>query len=51
MAFTSMKTVKVDFDWDNPSVEENFGHIQSEWGNGADKKDPEIIFAYKMKWE
>jgi len=27
-----MKTMFVEWNWDNPSIEENNGHNQSEWG-------------------
>ena len=44
-----METVDVEFDWDKPSVKENNGHNQSEWGI----RTPDTIFnkAYKMRWE
>ncbi len=47
-----VKPIKVDFDWEHPSLEENYGHTQSEWGESIpnDKKSP-IIYSYKMKWE
>lgn len=49
---TSVESVKADFDWEHPSIEENYGHTQSEWGTiPNNKKDPKIIFSYKMKWE
>lgn len=44
-----METTKVKFDWDNPSISENKGHNQSEWG--IRKSDTQFIIAYKMKWE
>ena len=43
-----MEPVKVKFDWDNPSIIENKGHNQSEWGM---KKTTHKIITYKMKWE
>ena len=48
-----MKSVKVVLDWEHPSIEENYGHTQSEWGKSIpnNKKDPSVIYAYKMKWE
>jgi hypothetical protein len=48
-----VKTVKVDFDWEHPSIEENHGHTQSEWGKSIsdNKKESFVIYAYKMKWE
>lgn len=42
-----MEPVKVKFDWDNPSIVENKGHNQSEWG----RKPKNTITAYKMSWE
>ena len=27
-----MEPIKVKFDWENPSIIENKGHNQSEWG-------------------
>ena len=41
------------FNWDHPSIEENYGHTQSEWGRyvSKDKKKSVVICAYKMKWE
>ncbi len=31
----------------------NYGHTQNEWGKpiADNKKEPSIIFTYKMKWE
>ena len=49
----SVKPEKVKFDWEHPSIEENYGHTQSEWGKSItnNKKEPFVIYAYKMKWE
>lgn len=48
-----MKPVKVEFDWEHPSIEENYDHTQSEWGKSIsnNKKYRPVIYAYKMKWE
>jgi hypothetical protein len=48
-----VESVKVKFDWVHPSVDENYGHTQSEWGKSIPntKKVPFVIYAYKMKWE
>ena len=48
-----MESVKVGFDWEHPSVEENYGHTQSEWGKSIsnDKKKSTIIFSYKIRWK
>ena len=48
-----MEHVKVKFDWEHPSIDEHYGHTQSEWGNHHSKykKDPIVICAYKMNWE
>ena len=48
-----VESVKVEFDWVHPSVDENYGHTQSEWGKSIPntKKVPFVIYAYKMKWE
>ncbi|WP_179371057.1 hypothetical protein [Nitrosopumilus ureiphilus] len=48
-----MKPVKVKFDWEEPSIEENYGHTQNEWGNSVsnNKKDSFVIYSYKMAWE
>ena len=35
-----MKTTFVKWNWDNPSIEENNGHTQSEWGLPSTKKNP-----------
>ena len=45
--------VQMKFNWDHPSIEENYGHTQSEWGRyvSRDKKKSSVICAYKMKWE
>ncbi|WP_016939339.1 MULTISPECIES: hypothetical protein [Nitrosopumilus] len=42
-----MEPVKVKFDWDKPSLIENNGHNQGEWG----QKPKTRITAYKMSWE
>lgn len=34
-----MKTRFIEWNWDNPSIEENNGHNQSEWGFEAKKKN------------
>ncbi len=49
----NVKPVKVSLDWEHPSIEENYGHTQSEWGKSIsnNKKDPSVIYSYKMKWE
>jgi hypothetical protein len=48
-----VESVKVEFDWAHPSVDENYGHTQSEWGKSIPntKKVPFVIYTYKMKWE
>jgi len=33
-----MKTRFVEWKWDIPSIEENNGHNQSEWGLSSEKK-------------
>lgn len=43
-----MEPVKVKFDWNNPSIIENKGHNQSEWGK---RKPNSTITAYKIRWE
>ena len=49
----NVKPVKVEFDWEHHSIDENNGHTQSEWGNHVPsiRKEPSIIYSYKMKWE
>jgi len=34
-----MKTITVKWNWDNPSIEGNNGHNQSEWGLPPKKKN------------
>jgi len=34
-----MKTKDVKWNWDNPSIEGNYGHNQSEWGLPSTKKN------------
>lgn len=48
-----MESIKVEFDWKKPSIDENYGHTQSEWGKSIsyNKKAPCVVYAYKMKWE
>ena len=48
-----MKPVKVEFNWEHPSIEENHGHTQSEWGKPMldNKNESSVIYSYKMKWE
>lgn len=48
-----VKPVKVEFNWEHPSIEENHGHTQSEWGKPIlnNKKESSVIYSYKMKWE
>lgn len=36
-----MKTKIVEWNWENPSIKENNGHNQSEWGTPEKKKIPE----------
>ena len=36
-----MKTKMVEWNWDNPSIQENSGHNQSEWGTQEKKKKTE----------
>ena len=49
----NMNPENIKFDWAHPSIEENYGHTQSEWGKPLknNKKEPFVIYAYKMKWE
>lgn len=43
-----METVDVKFDWSSPSIKENKGHTQSEWGKF---RKPYYLVSYKTVWE
>ena len=48
-----MKPVKVVLDWNHSSIEENYGHTQSELDHiiSNNKNDPSVIYSYKMNCE
>lgn len=48
-----MKPVKAALGWNHSSIEENYGHTQSELDHiiSNNKNDPSVIYSYKMNWE